>query len=107
MFYKTGHTAITLKQRLLAKRSAAWRVVYSGQVHALDEIVMDELARMAGKDEFEYRMSMLDSDRHRAVLDKAAHEAQWGRNLPAGVAQGIGMHDEYKSIVAYIMEIDT
>jgi isoquinoline 1-oxidoreductase beta subunit len=52
-------------------------------------------------------MEMLDSDRHRAVLDKAAQEAQWGRKLPAGVAQGIGMHDEYKSIVAYIMEVDT
>jgi isoquinoline 1-oxidoreductase beta subunit len=107
MFYKTGPTAITLKQRLLAKPTAAWRVVYSGQVHTIDEIVMDELARMAGKDEFEYRMEMLDSDRHRAVLEKCAHEAQWGRKLPAGVAQGIGMHDEYKSIVAYIMEVDT
>jgi isoquinoline 1-oxidoreductase beta subunit len=107
LFYKTGPTAITLKQRLLAKPTAAWRVVYSGQVHTIDEIVMDELARMAGKDEFQYRMEMLDSDRHRAVLDKAAQEAQWGRKLPAGVAQGIGMHDEYKSIVAYIMEVDT
>ncbi|MDQ1514768.1 MAG: isoquinoline 1-oxidoreductase subunit beta [Actinomycetota bacterium] len=107
LFYKTGPTAITLKQRLLAKPTAAWRVVYSGQVHTIDEIVMDELARMAGKDEFQYRMEMLDSDRHRAVLDKCAHEAQWGRKLPAGVAQGIGMHDEYKSIVAYIMEVDT
>jgi len=107
MFYKTGPTAITLKQRLLAKPTAAWRVVYSGQVHTLDEIVMDELARMLGKDEFEYRMEMLDSDRHRAVLEKAATEAQWGKTLPAGVAQGIGMHDEYKSIVAYIMEVDT
>jgi isoquinoline 1-oxidoreductase beta subunit len=107
MFYKTGPTAITLKQRLLAKPTAAWRVVYSGQVHTIDEIVMDELARMAGKDEFAYRMEMLDSDRHRAVLDKCAHEAQWGRKLPEGVAQGIGMHDEYKSIAAYIMEVDT
>jgi isoquinoline 1-oxidoreductase beta subunit len=84
LFYKTGPTAITLKQRLLAKPTAAWRVVYSGQVHSVDEIVIDELARLAGKDEFEYRMEMLDSDRHRAVLDKAAHEAQWGRKLPAG-----------------------
>jgi isoquinoline 1-oxidoreductase beta subunit len=107
MFYKTGPTAITLKQRLLAKPTAAWRVVYSGQVHSLDEIMMDELARAAGKDEFDYRMEMLDSDRHRAVLAKAAEAAQWGKKLPTGVAQGIGMHDEYKSIVAYVMTVDT
>jgi isoquinoline 1-oxidoreductase beta subunit len=49
---------------------------------------------------------MLDSDRHRAVLEKVAHEGQWGRKLPPGVAQGFGMHDEYKSICAYLMEID-
>ena len=51
-------------------------------------------------------MSMLDSDRHRAVLEKVAHEGQWGKKLPAGVAQGLGMHEEYKSIAAYLMEID-
>jgi len=107
LFYKTGPTAITLKQRLLAKPTAAWRVVYSGQVHTLDEIIIDELARSLGKNEFDYRMEMLDSDRHRAVLEKVAHEGQWGRSLPAGVAQGLGMHDEYKSIAAYLMEIDT
>jgi isoquinoline 1-oxidoreductase beta subunit len=104
--YKTGPTAITLKQRLLAKPTGAWRVVYSGQVGSVNEIVIDELARLLGKDEFEYRMSILESDRHRAVLEKCAHEGQWGRKLPAGVAQGFGMHDEYKSIAAYLMEID-
>ena len=52
-------------------------------------------------------MEHLDSDRHRAVLEKAAHEGQWGRKLPQGVAQGLGMHDEYKSIAAYLMEVDT
>jgi len=105
--YKTGPTAITLKQRLLAKPTAAWRVVYSGQVGTLNEIMIDEVARSLGKDEFAFRMDHLDTDRHKAVLEKAAHEANWGKQLPPGVAQGIGMHDEYKSIAVYIMEVDT
>jgi len=105
--YKFGPTALTLKERLLAKPTAPWRVVYSGPVGGANEIIIDELARKMGMDEFEFRMKYLDSDRHRAVLEKAAHEAQWGKKLPAGVAQGIGMHDEYKSISAYVMEIDT
>jgi isoquinoline 1-oxidoreductase beta subunit len=107
LIYKTGPTAITLKQRLLAKPTAAWRVVYSGQVHSVDEIVVDELAKSVGKDPLDYRMEMLDSDRHRAVLAKAAEDAGYGKKLPAGVAQGIGMHDEYKSITAYVMTVDT
>jgi isoquinoline 1-oxidoreductase beta subunit len=106
LMYKTGPTGITLKQRLLAKPTAAWRVVYSGQVGGVNEIMMDEIARSLGKDEFDYRMEMLESERHKAVLAKVGEEGQWGRNLPAGVAQGIGMHDEYKSIAAYLMEID-
>ena len=104
--YRTGPTSITLKQKLLAKPTAAWRVVYSGQVHSVNEIVIDELARLLGQDELDFRLKYLDTDRHKAVLQKAAEEAQWGKKLPAGVAQGIGMHDEYKSIAAYIMEID-
>jgi isoquinoline 1-oxidoreductase subunit beta len=106
VFYKTGATAITLKQRLLAKPTAAWRVVYSGQVGAINEILIDEVARSLGKDEFDYRMSMLESERHKLVLAAAAEAAQWGKSLPAGVAQGLGMHDEYKSIAAYVMTID-
>ena len=108
LLYKTGPTAITLKQRLLAKPTAAWRVVYSGQVGALNEIIIDELARSLGKDEFEFRMETLDSPTGTGPCwRRRAEEAQWGQKLPAGVAQGIGMHDEYKSIAAYIMEIDT
>jgi isoquinoline 1-oxidoreductase beta subunit len=105
--YKTGPTSITLQQQLLAKPTAAFRVVYSGTVGCANEIVIDEVARSLGEDELDFRLRMLESPRHVAVLQKAAEEAQWGRSLPAGVAQGIGMHDEYKSIVAYIMEIDT
>ncbi len=105
--YKTGPTTITLKQKLLAKPTAAWRVVYSGQVHAVNEIIMDELARMLGKDELTYRIDMADTPRHKAVIEKAGELANWGQKLPPGVAQGIGTHDEYKSIVAYIMTIDT
>jgi isoquinoline 1-oxidoreductase beta subunit len=105
--YKTGPTSITLKQRLLAKPTAAWRVVYSGQVGGVNEILIDEVARMLGKDEMDFRLSHVDTERQRVLLEKVAHEGQWGRKLPAGVAQGIGMHEEYKSMCAYLMEVDT
>ena len=105
--YKTGFTAITMKDKFLAKPSGALRVVYSGQVGTINEIVIDELARLNGKDEVEFRMGLVDTPRHRAVLQKVAEEGSWGRQLPAGVAQGVAMHDEYKSVVAYLMEVDT
>ena len=105
--YNVGWRAASLQHHVLGVPSGAWRVVYSGAVCSLNEILIDELARMLHKDEYEFRRELLVSDRHRAVLDKAAHEGQWGRMLPAGVAQGLGFHDEYKSLVCYLMEIDT
>ena len=40
--YKTGPTAITLKQRAAGQaRPPCWRGVYSGQVGAVNEIVID------------------------------------------------------------------
>lgn len=35
------------------------------------------------KDEFQFRLDLLDSERHRAVLAKCAQQAEWGRRLPA------------------------
>ena len=34
----------------------------------------------------------------RAVLDKAAQVGSWGRAMPAGTAQGIAFHAEYKGV---------
>jgi isoquinoline 1-oxidoreductase subunit beta len=61
MPYKTGPTVYNLKQKLLAKPTAAWRVVYSGQVHTVDEILLDEIARSLGKDELEFRIALADT----------------------------------------------
>ena len=42
-----------------------------------------------------------------AVLEKVLEEGEWGRSLPSGVAQGIGLHHEYKGRVAFLVELDT
>jgi isoquinoline 1-oxidoreductase beta subunit len=104
--YKVGATSLSLQEKLLAVPTGAWRAFYSGTVATINEIVIDELARMLGRDEYEYRREMLDNDRARAVLDKVAQEGRWGKKMPAGTAQGIGMHDEFKSVVAFLMECD-
>ena len=105
--YNVGWRSVTLQQHVLAVPSGAWRVVYSGQVCTLNEILVHELAAMLGKDEYHFRREILESDKHRAVLDKACQEGQWGRPLPKGVGQGIGFHDEYHSLACYLMEVDT
>ena len=104
--YAVGATSVSMKVKELAIPTSAFRSVYSGTIGTVNEIVISELARKMGRDEYEFRRELLDSDQYRSVLDKVAHEGQWGRPMPVGTAQGLGMWYEYKSIVAYLMECD-
>ncbi len=90
----------------LAMPLGAWRSVDSGTVRTAEEIMVDEVARSLGKDPVAFRRTTLRSKTVRAVLDKVATAADWGRTLPAGHAQGVAVHEEYGSCVACLVEID-
>ncbi|OLR94729.1 xanthine dehydrogenase family protein molybdopterin-binding subunit [Actinokineospora bangkokensis] len=104
--YNLGVTTRTLTEVPLGFHTGSWRSVYSASARGAEEVVVDEIARALGRDPVALRRELLKSDRQRAVLAKAAAEGQWGRALPAGFAQGIGFHDEYKSCTAYLVEVD-
>ncbi|WP_329290133.1 xanthine dehydrogenase family protein molybdopterin-binding subunit [Streptomyces pseudovenezuelae] len=104
--YNFGVTTQTLTEVPLKMHTGSWRSVYSANTRGAEEIVVDELAARLGKDPVEFRRSFLKTERQRAVLDRAAKEGDWGRGLPAGWAQGIGFHEEYKSCTACLVEID-
>ncbi|WP_020117459.1 xanthine dehydrogenase family protein molybdopterin-binding subunit [Streptomyces canus] len=104
--YDFGVTTQTLTEVPLRMHTGSWRSVYSANTRGAEEIVVDELAARLGKDPVDFRRSFLKTDRQRAVLDRAATEGDWGRELPDGWAQGIGFHEEYKSCTACLVEID-
>ncbi|MFF7644702.1 molybdopterin cofactor-binding domain-containing protein [Streptomyces canus] len=104
--YDFGVTTQTLTEVPLRMHTGSWRSVYSANTRGAEEIVVDELAARLGKDPVAFRRSFLKTDRQRAVLDRAAKEGDWGRELPDGWAQGIGFHEEYKSCTACLVEID-
>jgi CO/xanthine dehydrogenase Mo-binding subunit len=70
-------------------------------VFALESCI-DELAERAGKDPVEYRLSITDDARARAVIDKAAAMAQWKTDAPRGTGRGRGIaFARYKNRAAY------
>lgn len=83
------------------------RNIYSPDVRTASELVIDRVAEEMGKDRLAFRREFAKDDRMRAVLDKLAQEGGWGRSLPAGMAQGVAVHHEYKGRAACIVEIDT
>jgi len=104
--YNLGLTGQSLTEVPLKMHTGSWRSVYSANTRGAEEIVIDELARSMGRDPVAFRREFLKTDRQRAVLAKAAAEGQWGRAMPAGFAQGIAFHEEYKSCVVYLVELD-
>ena len=83
-----------------------WRSVGSTHTAFSTEIMIDELARAAGKDPVNYRLTLLkDHARHRDVLALAADKAGWGKELPKGRFRGVAVHESFNSYVAEVAEV--
>jgi isoquinoline 1-oxidoreductase beta subunit len=86
------------------------RVGYLRSVsHALNvfanESFIDEMAAAAGKDPYQYRLSLLDKQpRYANVLKIAAQKAGWGKPLPKGRARGIALMEGYETYMAQVVE---
>jgi isoquinoline 1-oxidoreductase beta subunit len=86
--------------------TSAVRNIFSPDVRTAIELIVDQLAKAMGKDPYQFRREFVRFDRGRAVLDKVAQVGNWGRAMPAGTAQGIAIHHEYKAFAACLVEID-
>ena len=82
------------------------RNVYSPDVTTATELMVDRVAAAFKRDPLQFRLDFVRDARLKTVLQKAASAAQWGRAMPAGTAQGVAIHKEYKGASACIVEID-
>ncbi len=83
----------------------AWRSVDFTQMGFFNESFIDELAHTAGADPLEFRHAHKSDPRHRAVLERLADEANWGRPETPGASQGVAIVDSFASIVGQVAEI--
>jgi isoquinoline 1-oxidoreductase subunit beta len=86
--------------------SGSNRNLYNADIVVARELIVDQLAKKMGQDAYGFRRQFLTSARTKAVLDKAAQAGRWGRAMPAGTAQGLGLHEEYHGVCAALVEID-
>ena len=83
-----------------------WRSVGHTHTAQVVEVMIDDLARAAGKDPVEFRLAMLGQHpRHAAVLKLAAEKAGWGKTMAKGRGLGIAVHESFRTFVAEAAEV--
>ncbi|WP_310627089.1 xanthine dehydrogenase family protein molybdopterin-binding subunit [Limnohabitans sp.] len=87
-------------------RVGYWRAVSHNMNAFANESFMDELAKAAGKDPYDYRMSLLaGKPRFANVLKLAADKAGWGKPVAKGRALGIALMEGYDTYMAQVAEV--
>jgi len=104
--YNFGVTSQLLNEVDMGFHTGSMRNIYSPDVCTALELIVDQIAKGMSMDPYRFRHQFLKDARSQAVLDKAAQVGNWGRTMPAGTAQGIAFHAEYKGVCAVLVEID-
>ena len=83
-----------------------WRSVGHSNTGFATEHFLDELARLAGRDPYKLRRTLLSQHpRHLKALDLAAKKAGWEGPKKPGIGRGIAVHESFKSYVAQVAEV--
>jgi isoquinoline 1-oxidoreductase beta subunit len=84
-----------------------WRSVGHTHTAYVMETLIDEIARTSKQDPVAYRRRLLGDKhpRHTAALELAVQKSGYGqRQLPAGHAWGVAVHESFGTVVAYVVE---
>jgi nicotinate dehydrogenase subunit B len=100
--YKVGQTHIHHHLiREPAVRTSALRGLGALPNVCAIERMMDLAALEAGKDPVEYRLSLLNDDRARSVLQRTSELCDWSKRGTSGTGKGLGIaYSRYKNIAA-------
>lgn len=83
----------------------SWRSVGASQNAFFHETAIDELAHLAGADPLEFRLSQIDHDPSRKVLETVAEMSGWGSTAP-GRAKGVAFCMSFGVPTAQVIEIE-
>jgi isoquinoline 1-oxidoreductase beta subunit len=107
--YLIPNFRVTGLNKDLGVRFGFWRSVNHSHNPFMIEGFIDELARAAGRDPYQFRRAMLQHDteaarRQRGVLDLLAEKANW-QHPPVGHAFGISAFPAFGSYIGTIVEV--
>lgn len=104
-YYEMPHHRLGVHQISLKIPALWWRSVGHTHTGYVMESVIDQLLEGAGIDAVEGRMALLKDPREKAVLQRVADIADWGRTPAAGRQLGVAVHKSFGTYVAQIAEV--
>jgi len=104
--YNFGVNAKLLFPVPIEMNTVSYRSVHCNPSGTVEEIIVDEIAAKLGQDPVQFRLQFLRLPRAKLVLQTVVAAAQWGKAMPAGFAQGVGIHMESRAFSACIVELD-
>lgn len=104
--YDIGNFAVDLHSPKVSVPTLWWRSVGHTHTAHVVEVMIDELARAAGRDPVEFRLELLkDKPRHAAVLKLLAEKANWGPKAGPGKGRGVALHESFNTVVGSVIDI--
>lgn len=106
MAYAVPNLAVDLHSPASPVTTLWWRSVGHTHTAYAKEVMIDQLAKAAGKDPLAFRLAMLkDHPRMANVLTLAAEKAGWDKPLPKGKGRGVAVHESFNTFVAHVAEV--
>ncbi|PWC34496.1 twin-arginine translocation pathway signal protein [Azospirillum sp. TSO35-2] len=106
MAYPVPNLAVDLHSPTSPVTTLWWRSVGHTHTAYAKEVMIDRLAKAAGKDPVAFRMEMLkDHPRLAGVLKLAADKAGWGQPLAKGKGRGVAVHESFNTYVAHVADV--
>ena len=106
--YDIDHAQVSWSRAAVGVPVLWWRSVENTHMAYSKEVIIDELARAAGKDPVDFRLGLLGKHpRHVAALKLAAEKAGWSQPFPKkkGRGRGVAVHESFGSVVAQVAEV--
>lgn len=103
--YQTPNMLVEWAMRNTHVPVGTWRGVNVPQNSFYVEAFIDEVAKVAKKDPYEFRKSMTHHPKQLAILKLVAEKADWGKPLPKGVYRGIAQYMSYGTHTAGVVEL--
>ncbi|WP_179506363.1 MULTISPECIES: molybdopterin cofactor-binding domain-containing protein [unclassified Sphingomonas] len=103
--YAAQAQLVTFRQSESPMPTGWWRGVGGLRNTFVIESFADELALAAGQDPLAWRLAQITDPRARAVLQKAATEAGWGKALPKGEGLGLAVLHIWDTCLAAVAHV--